>query len=204
MPVRFAKSVACIGIGEELLDVLFVFLGVQADDVFFDAAEHAQFGFDDDAGGVGVLHGFGGQLDVLFVRMMGAVDHDAGVAVVDAGFDQVDGVAVIEVDGDRQLGMFRDGGVDDGLEVAHVGVLAGALGDLQDQRALLGGAGVDDRLGEFHVVDVERADGKPAVVGEVEHRLGGHQRHTNSPFELSQFRKSEAGCAVAEIRRGQW
>ena len=45
------------------------------------------------------------------------------------------------------------------------------------QRRFLGGAGIDDRLRQFHVVDVERADGKPAVVGEVEHRLGGHQRH---------------------------
>ena len=42
---------------------------------------------------------------------------------------------------------------------------------------LLGRAGVDDALGDLHVVDVERADGEPAVVGEVEHRLGGHQRH---------------------------
>ena len=50
------------------------------------------------------------------------------------------------------------------------------------QRALLLGAGVDDRLGQFHVVDVERADREPAVVGEVEHRLGGHQRHIEGPF----------------------
>ena len=30
-----------------------IFLGIEADDVFFDAAEHAQFGFDHHAGGMG-------------------------------------------------------------------------------------------------------------------------------------------------------
>ena len=50
---------------------------------------------------------------------------------------------------------------------------------------LLLGAGVDDRLGELHVVDVERADGEPAGVGEVEHRLGGHEWHVNSSFPVS-------------------
>jgi len=57
------------------------------------------------------------------------------------------------------------------LEVADVGVLAGAFADLEDQGAFLAGAGVDDALGELHVVDVKGADREPAIVGEVEHRL---------------------------------
>ena len=55
-PGRFQKSAACIGIGQELLDVLLVLVGVQPDDVFLDAAEHAQLGLDDHAGRVGDLH----------------------------------------------------------------------------------------------------------------------------------------------------
>ena len=78
------KSVGLLRVGQELLDVLLVLFGVQADDVFLDPAEHAQLGFDDHAGRVGDLHRFGGELDVLFVRMVRAVDHDGGVAVVDA------------------------------------------------------------------------------------------------------------------------
>ena len=39
-------------------------------------------------------------------------------------------------------------------------------------------------LRDFHVVDVERADREPAVIGEVEHRLGGHQWHS-SPWMLN-------------------
>src|SRR5439155_23465050 len=40
-------------------------------------------------------------------------------------------------------------------------------------------AGIDDGLSQFHVVYVECADGETAVVGEIEHRFGGHQRHGN-------------------------
>ena len=116
-------------------------------------------------------------MDVFFVRVMAAVDHHAGVAVVDAGLDQIEGVAMIAVDGDRQFRVFFHRRVDDGLEIADVGVLAGALADLQNERALFLGAGVDDRLRDLHVVDIERPDGKAAVIGEVEHRLGRHQRH---------------------------
>ena len=49
-------------IGQELLDVLLIFLGVEADDVFLDPAEHPQFRLDDHARRVGELHRLGGEL----------------------------------------------------------------------------------------------------------------------------------------------
>ena len=49
IPVRSAKSLASSGIGEILLDVLFVFGGIESHDVFLDPAEHPEFGLDDDA-----------------------------------------------------------------------------------------------------------------------------------------------------------
>ncbi len=55
------------GIGEEFFDVLFVFFGIESDDVFFNSAEHAEFGFDDDADGVCVIGALLGDLDVVFV-----------------------------------------------------------------------------------------------------------------------------------------
>ena len=113
MPGPLVEILRLLRIGQKLLDVLFVFLGVQPDDVFLDSAEHSQFGLDHHAGGVGNLHRLSGQLDVLFVRMMAAVDHDAGVAVVDAGLDQIERVAMIAVDGDRQFRMFLDRRIDD-------------------------------------------------------------------------------------------
>jgi len=114
--------------------------------------------------------------------MMAAINHNAGVTVVDAGLDEVERVTVVAVNGDGQLGMVLDGGVDDVFEVADVSVLAGALADLEDQRALFLGAGIDDALRDFHVVDVKGPDGETAIVSEIEHRLGGHQWHKNDPF----------------------
>ena len=55
------------GIGQELLDVLFILCGAQAHHVFLDPAQHAQFRLDDDARRVPGLHHSGGQFDVFFV-----------------------------------------------------------------------------------------------------------------------------------------
>ena len=129
-------------------------------------------------------YGLGGEVNVFLVRVVAAVDHHRRVAVGDARLDQVDRVAVVAVDGDRQFRVLGGGDVDDRLEVADVGVLARALADLEDKRARFLGAGIDDRLRQLHVVDVEPADGEPAVVGEVEHRLCGHERHMTSSFPV--------------------
>src|SRR4028118_406863 len=50
-------------------------------------------------GGWRVLHSLGGESGVLLERVMAAVDHDAREAVLDADVNELDGVAVIEVDG---------------------------------------------------------------------------------------------------------
>jgi len=162
-------------IGQELLDILFIFMCVHPDDILFDAAEHPQFRFDDDARRMGGLSRFAGEADVFLVGMVGAVDHDAGVAVIDALFDEVDRVAVVTVDGDGHLGIKLDAGVDDVLEYADVGVLPRAFGNLEDAGRMLRGAGLDDGLGDLHIVDVESSDAEPAVVCKVEHGFGGHQ-----------------------------
>jgi hypothetical protein len=111
---------------------------------------------------------------ILVIGVVRAVDHDAGEAVLDAAVHQFQRVAVVQVDGDGQFRVLLDGGGDDVPQITHVGVFAGALGNLEDQRALLGRAGFDDCLRDLHVVDIERADGERAGIGEVEHRLGGH------------------------------
>ena len=79
-------------------------------------------GFDDYAGRVGDSDGFLGEVDVFFIGMVAAIDHDGGVAVIDALLDEIDGVAVIAVDGDGEFGVIFDGGVDDVLEIANIGV----------------------------------------------------------------------------------
>ena len=76
------KILRLLRIGQELLDVLLVFLGIEPDDVFLDPAEHAQLGLDDHARRMRDFHGFCGDVNVLFIWMMRAVDHHAGVPVV--------------------------------------------------------------------------------------------------------------------------
>ena len=142
---------------------------------FFDAAQHAELGLDGDALGVGAVDDALGDLDVLLERIVGGVDHDgaeeARVDAVVAGLL----VTVVEMDGEDGLGENLAGGADDGLEHALVGVVARALGDLDDERGL----GVDGALEEAHgllgVVDVVGADGVFAVG--VFEELGGGDDH---------------------------
>ena len=183
-------------VGQKLLNVLFVLLGIQPDDVFLDAAQHAELGLDHHTGRVSQVGRLLREGDVMLEIVMAAVDHDAGVAVVHALLDEFDRVAVIAVDGDRQVGVLGHAGIDDGLQVADVGVLPGAFADLQNAGRLFAVTGVENRLGQLHVVDVERPDGEPAVVGQVEHGLGGHQRHNGVLFHVggkSPFTSRTAG-----------
>ena len=75
--VRCQKSFACTGSVRNFSTFFSYSCGVDADDVFLDAAEHAQLGLDDHARRVRELHRVGGELDVLLVRVVAAVDHDA-------------------------------------------------------------------------------------------------------------------------------
>ena len=87
-------------------------------DVFLDAAEHAEFGLDADALGVGAVDDALGDGDVLLERIVGGVDHHRRVeAAVDA---LVAGllVAVVEVDGEDGLGEDLVAGADDGLRAS--------------------------------------------------------------------------------------
>ena len=61
---------------------------------------------------------------------------------------------------------------DDRLEHALVGVVARALGDLDDERRLGGDAALEQAHGLLGVVDVVRADGELAV-GDLEELRGG-------------------------------
>ena len=114
--------------------------------------------------------------------MGGAVDHDRGEAAVDAGLAGLEVGAVVQMQGDGQLGVAQDGSLDQLHQVVVVRIGAGALGDLEDDRGLLLGAGFGDALDDFHIVDIERADGVAAVVGLLEHFGRGYERHNNSSF----------------------
>ena len=77
----FREIDGLLRIGQKFLDVFLVFLGIQADDVFLNAAQHPQLRFDDHARLVSQLHGLG-EVHVLIVRMMAAIDHDRRVTII--------------------------------------------------------------------------------------------------------------------------
>ena len=85
--------------------------------------------------------------------------------------------------GDGDLGILDDCGLDQLDEIGVIGVGAGALGDLEDHGAVQLARCFRDTLDDFHVVDVEGADGITAVVGFREHFFCGYERHnTKSPL----------------------
>ena len=93
-PVFLTKSSTSLGLGVDRLG---------GHHVVLDAGQHAELAFDGDVVLVGVLDDLAGQLDVLLVGVVRAVDHHRGEAGVDARLAQLEGVAVVEVQGEGQL-----------------------------------------------------------------------------------------------------
>ena len=107
------KLLGLVGIGKDHL----------ADHVLFDATEGAELGLDGDAELMSVLDDFPGDRDVLLKVVVGTVDHHAGKAEFDRGLDRLEGIAVIEVEHDRNVRILLDGRLDQVLEVGQVRVL---------------------------------------------------------------------------------
>ena len=83
--------------------------------VFFHAAEHAQFGLDRDALFVGPLHDAPGGGDIFIERLVRGVDHHRRVKpTVDAVVADFFG-AVIQMDGEDRLGKHIFSGADHDL-----------------------------------------------------------------------------------------
>ena len=186
------------GVAAGLLDEVFGLEGIREArvafldiDVFFDAAEHAEFGLDGNALGVRAIDDALGDCDVLVERVVRRVDHDGaeetGIDALVAGLL----VAVVEVDGVDRVREDHAGGADDGLEHALVGVAARALGDLDDKRRLR----LDSTLEEAHrllgVIDVVGADGVFAVG--VFEELSGRDDHGNKVEISSQLSGASLG-----------
>jgi hypothetical protein len=132
--------------------------------VVLGADEHAQFPFHHAVMFVGVFDDPFAHLDIFFKRLVAAVNHHTGEPFVNALFAQLEGIAVIEVDGDGDIGG-ADGRFDEFLEINGAGILAGALGDLEHDRRFFLLAGLDDGLEQLHVIDVEGAEGVFAFEG---------------------------------------
>ena len=143
---------------------------------------------------VGVLHDLGGELDVLLHGVVGAVDHHRGEARVHAGLAQLEGVAVVEVEGEVDVALHAldelPGPLGQVAEERLVGVLAGPRADLEDEGRLRLDAAADDGLELLQVVEVVRGDGVLAFHGLLEHlpRVDDSDVLVRDRHEVSFFR----------------
>ena len=139
-------------------------------DAVLDAADGADLGLDAHALRVCQSDQLLGLLHILLDGVVAAVEHDGREAGLDAGLAALIG-AVVQVQGN---GNGDAHGIDhsadhgsDGLEAGHV--LAGTLGDAQNDGTLHLLAGGQDSLGPLQIVDVELRHTVVAVTGFDEH-----------------------------------
>ena len=166
-------------------------VGLDAD-LVLDAGQSAQLRLDHHAVIVRILDDLAGDLDVLRERLGGRVDHDGGEAAVNAGLAGLKAVAMIQVQRDRNLRALDDRGLNQLHQVGVVGIRAGALGNLQDDRGLLLAAGLGDGLDDLHVVHVESADSVAAVVSLLEHFGSSNKSHCHSLLQPISARRQTA------------
>ncbi len=111
---------------------------------------------------MGVLDDFTGEGDVFVVSEVRAVYHDRREAAFDTVFAEFERVSVVEMENDRHrraefLGVFHRA-ARQMTEECLVGVVPRAFRDLQDHRRFRFGAGHDDRLELFEVVEIIGGD----------------------------------------------
>ena len=129
---------------------------------------------------MGIFHYIAGHSDVFLKAQLGAVDHHGGEAAVDAVLADLKAIAVVQMQGDRDIGIGHSGLHQFG-EIDVLGIFAGAGRNLQNDRGLLQLGRFGNALYDLHVVDIESADGVAALIGFTEHFLGSDQWHNIDP-----------------------
>ena len=156
------------GLGNELLDLLGTgvrrMLGRNAN-LVLDACQRTKLGLDGDAVVVSIFNDLAGNLDIFGKGLGGSVDHDGSKAAIDTALTSLKAVAVIQMKGDGQTGL-DDGSLNQLHQVGVVGIGTSTLGNLQNHGSIDFHGGFGDALNDFHVVDVESADGITAIVSQ--------------------------------------
>ena len=79
--------------------------------------------------------------------------------------------------GDGDLRILDNGGLDQLYQIGVIGISARSLGHLQDHGAFQFARGLGDALNDLHIIDVECADRVSAVISFPEHFFRCYQRH---------------------------
>ena len=162
---------------DELHGLIGIGVGVLALDgraVILFAANLAKLGLHGHAhGGTGVGDQLG-EGDVVLEQLVASVDHDGGVTGAQGLHAAVVAVAVVEMQGNGNLGALGRG-LDHAVEVIEAGGLDGARGGLHDDGGLGLLGGLEDSHHELEVLDVEGADAVVVLLGVEQHFLGGNE-----------------------------
>jgi len=126
--------------------------------VLFNAAQHAQFGFDHQAFGVSGLDHAPGDFNIFIERFVAGINHDRTVKTaldtVVAGFL----VAMVEMNGKNSIRENLIGRGNQAFEHFLVGIRARALANLDNERGLAVQVPTEQTHGLLEVVDVVCAD----------------------------------------------
>ena len=113
--------------------------------------------------------------NVLIERIMGCVDHNAGV---EAALDTLVAglfIAMVEMHRENRFGKHLFGRPNHGFEHSLVGILPGALRELNDKRRLASNIAAEQPEELFHVVNIVGSNGEFSVGDFVE--LGSGDDH---------------------------
>ena len=146
-------------------------------DIILNARQRAELSLDHYAVCVCVLDNLLGLCDVVLEAVAREVNHDRSKAAVNAVLAGCEVRAVIQVEHHRDLRMQLDRRLNELHEINRVCVLSRARGSLQNHRGLKLGSCLRNCLHNFHVVDVECADGVTALICLTEHLRRSDQCH---------------------------
>ena len=131
--------------------------------MLFHSAQFAKFGFNRDVAGMGRIHHALGDLDILLECLAARVNHDRAV---EPALDAVHTGGLVTVVQMHRKNRVREDlvrGTDHGFEHLLVGVVAGTLGQLDDEGGLAVDVAVEQPHGLLKVVDVVRTNGILAI-----------------------------------------
>ena len=152
-------------------------------DLVLDSGKRSQLCLDDDTVVVCILDDLTGKSDVVLKRLRGSVDHNGGKAAVDAGLTNLEGIAVVQMQSDRDIRVFDDSSLNHLYQIGVVCISASTLGNLQDNRGLQLASCLGNTLNDFHVVYVESANSVAAIISLLEHFSSSYKCHYSSSFQ---------------------
>src|SRR6266567_7310099 len=133
---------------------------------------------------------------------MAAINHHTGKTFVDALLAEFKGISVVQMYCNRDIGETQRS-LNELFQIYRIGVLPRAFGNLDHHGRLFLFTGLHNRLEEFHVVDVERADGVFAFERLVEQFSGVCQWHGSMTDPINTNRPLDVRTHILEIAVGK-